>query len=68
MSSRTIHLRLPEARYKQIEDLAKATERTKNPLTVDAPSGATLKADSVFGLRQYAWIHGPAHVAAYPTA
>jgi len=36
MSSRTINVRLPEALYKQIEDLSKATARTKSFLAIDA--------------------------------
>ena len=36
MPSRTINLRLPEALYKQVEDLSKATVRTKSLLTIDA--------------------------------
>ena len=36
MSSRTINVRLPEALYNQIEELAKATARTKSFLAIDA--------------------------------
>lgn len=36
MSAKTINVRLPEALYKQIEELAKATARTKSFLTIDA--------------------------------
>lgn len=36
MGARTINVRLPEALYKQIEDLAKATARTKSFLAIDA--------------------------------
>ena len=36
MSSRTINVRLPEALYNQIEELAKATSRTKSFLAIDA--------------------------------
>jgi predicted transcriptional regulator len=36
MSSRTINVRLPETLYKQIEDLAKATARTKSFLAIEA--------------------------------
>jgi len=36
MSTRTINVRLPEALYKQIEDLSKATARTKSFLAIDA--------------------------------
>ena len=64
----TVNLRLPEALYKQIEDLAKVTERTKSHHTIDGPNGANLKADSVFGRRQHAGTHWPRYVAAYPTA
>jgi hypothetical protein len=68
MSSRTIHLRLPEVLYKPIEELAKVTERTKSYHAIDGPNGANLKADSVFGRRQHAGTHWPRYVAAYPTA
>ena len=36
MTAKTINVRLPEALYKQIEELAKATDRTKSFLAVDA--------------------------------
>jgi predicted transcriptional regulator len=36
MTARTINVRLPEALYEQIEELARATARTKSFLTVDA--------------------------------
>lgn len=36
MTARTINVRLPEALYNQIEELAKATARTKSFLTIDA--------------------------------
>ena len=36
MTARTINVRLPEALYKQIEALAKATARSKSFLTIDA--------------------------------
>ena len=36
MNARTINVRLPEALYKQIEALAKATARSKSFLTIDA--------------------------------
>ena len=36
MTARTINVRLPEALYKQIEELAKATARTKSFLAIDA--------------------------------
>lgn len=36
MSAKTINVRLPEALYNQIEELAKATARTKSFLTIDA--------------------------------
>jgi predicted transcriptional regulator len=36
MAGRTINVRLPEALYNQIEDLAKATARTKSFLAIDA--------------------------------
>jgi predicted transcriptional regulator len=36
MSPKTINVRLPEALYNQIEELAKATARTKSFLTIDA--------------------------------
>ena len=36
MTAKTINVRLPEALYKQIEALAKATARTKSYLTIDA--------------------------------
>lgn len=36
MSTRTINVRLPEALYQQIEDLSKATSRTKSFLAIDA--------------------------------
>jgi predicted transcriptional regulator len=36
MAARTINVRLPEALYHQIEELAKATARTKSFLTIDA--------------------------------
>ncbi len=36
MSTRTINVRLPEALYKQLEDLSKATARTKSFLAIDA--------------------------------
>ena len=36
MTSRTINVRLPESLYNQIEELAKATSRTKSFLAIDA--------------------------------
>lgn len=36
MTARIINVRLPEALYQQIEELAKATARTKSFLAVDA--------------------------------
>jgi RHH-type transcriptional regulator, rel operon repressor / antitoxin RelB len=36
MTARTINVRLPEALYNQIEELAKATSRTKSFLAIDA--------------------------------
>jgi predicted transcriptional regulator len=36
MTTRTINVRLPEALYNQIEELAKATARTKSFLAIDA--------------------------------
>jgi len=36
MTARTINVRVPEALYKQIEELAKATARTKSFLAIDA--------------------------------
>ena len=36
MSTRTINVRLPEALYQQIEDLSKATARTKSFLAINA--------------------------------
>ena len=36
MSTRTINVRLPEALYEQIEDLSKATARTKTYLAIEA--------------------------------
>lgn len=36
MNARTINVRLPEALYIQIEELAKATARTKSFLAIDA--------------------------------
>ena len=36
MAARTINVRLPEALYNQIEELAKATARTKSFLAIDA--------------------------------
>jgi len=36
MAAKTINVRLPEALYNQMEELAKATARTKSFLTVDA--------------------------------
>lgn len=36
MSTKTINVRLPEALYDQIEELAKATARTKSYLAIDA--------------------------------
>jgi len=36
MTVRTINVRLPEALYKQIEELANATARTKSFLAIDA--------------------------------
>ena len=36
MTARTINVRLPEALYKQIEELAAATARTKSFLAIDA--------------------------------
>lgn len=36
MPAKTINVRLPEALYNQIEELAKATERTKSFLAIDA--------------------------------
>jgi predicted transcriptional regulator len=40
MTARTINVRLPEALYNQIEELAKATARTKSFLAM-LPLGAT---------------------------
>jgi len=36
MSARTINVRLPDALYNQIEELSKATARTKSFLAIDA--------------------------------
>jgi len=36
MTAKTINVRLPEALYNQIEELAKATARTKSYLAIDA--------------------------------
>jgi len=36
MAAKTINVRLPEALYNQIEELAKATARTNSFLTIDA--------------------------------
>lgn len=36
ISRRQINVRLPEALYKQLEDLSKATARTKSFLAIDA--------------------------------
>ena len=36
MTARTINVRLPEAVYNQMEELAKATARTKSYLAIDA--------------------------------
>jgi predicted transcriptional regulator len=36
MTAKTINVRMPEALYKQIEELAKSTDRTKSFLAVDA--------------------------------
>jgi RHH-type rel operon transcriptional repressor/antitoxin RelB len=36
MSAKTINVRLPEALHSQIEELARATARTKSFLTIDA--------------------------------
>lgn len=36
MTAKTINVRLPETLYNQIEELAKATARTKSFLTIDA--------------------------------
>jgi predicted transcriptional regulator len=36
MAARTINVRVPEALYNQLEELAKATARTKSFLAVDA--------------------------------
>lgn len=36
MTARTINVRLPEALYNQMEELAKATARTKSYLAIDA--------------------------------
>ena len=36
MTARTINVRVPEALYNQIEELAKATARTKSFLVLDA--------------------------------
>jgi predicted transcriptional regulator len=36
MTARTINVRLPEALYNQLEELAKATARTKSFLAIDA--------------------------------
>lgn len=36
MASKTINVRLPEELYNRIEELAKATARTKSFLTIDA--------------------------------
>ena len=38
MTAKTINVRLPEALYNQIEELAKATARTKSFLAIDALS------------------------------
>ncbi len=38
MTARTINVRLPETLYKQIEELAKATARTKSFLAIEALS------------------------------
>ena len=38
MTARPINLRLPEALYNQIEDLAEATARSKNFLAIDRVS------------------------------
>jgi len=36
MTTKTINVRLPETLYNQLEELAKATARTKSFLTIDA--------------------------------
>ncbi|MEI6318283.1 MAG: hypothetical protein WCS09_07205 [Pseudomonadota bacterium] len=36
MAARTINVRVPEALYNQLEELAKATARTKSFLAIDA--------------------------------
>lgn len=36
MTAKTINVRLPETLYNQIEELARATARTKSFLTIDA--------------------------------
>ena len=36
MTARTLNVRLPETLYNQIEELAKATARTKSFLAIDA--------------------------------
>ena len=36
MTAKTINVRLPEALYNQLEELAKATARTKSFLAIDA--------------------------------
>ena len=36
MTARTINVRVPEALYNQIEELAKATARSKSFMTIDA--------------------------------
>ena len=39
MTARTINVRVPEALYSQIEELAKATARSKSFLAIDAQIG-----------------------------
>jgi len=43
MTAKTINVRLPEALYNQIEELAKATARTKSYLTIDALNNYVLR-------------------------
>lgn len=39
MTAKTINVRVPEAVYSQLEDLARATARTKSFLTIEALKG-----------------------------
>jgi RHH-type rel operon transcriptional repressor/antitoxin RelB len=39
MTAKTINVRVPEGLYSQLEDLAKATTRTKSFLTIEALKG-----------------------------